>query len=124
MRWVLKAPFEVLGRGGWISRVRGGAFGAGQGAGGRCALGGEEEGASSGDCASAAGFSDDEVIARRGSPELVGEEKGKSVAGGRALICGSSYGGEEGTCNRGRFAVGDKAYRVGEGELEAKGRFR
>ena len=55
MRWVEKARVEVLGRGGWISRVcrvsiGGGGGGGGEEVGGFVALGeeGEEEGARAG----------------------------------------------------------------------------
>lgn len=53
---------------------------------------------------------------------LGGKERGASV-GGRVSTSGSSVGSDEGNSNRGRFAGGE-AFRVGDGELEAKGRFR
>ena len=53
---------------------------------------------------------------------LGGEEKG-TIADGRVSIGGSSDGDGEETCKRGRFAAGE-AGRVGEGELESKGRLR
>ena len=125
VRWVSKALFEVLGRGGCISRVRGVLFRGGEEAGGMFALGDEEEGAAAGGRASFAGFSDgaEEGTSRRGHFVLGGEEK-VAVGGGRASTGGSSGGGEEGICNRGRFAFGGEARRVGEGELESKGRLR
>lgn len=125
VRWVSKALFEVLGRGGWISRVRGGLFGGGEEAGGVLALGDEEEGAAARDRALIAGFSDgaEEGTSRRGRFVLGGEEK-VAVGRGRASTGGSSDGGEDGICNRGRFAFGGEARRVGEGELDSKGRLR
>ena len=55
---------------------------------------------------------------------VLGSTEKFSIAGGRVSTSGSSDGGEEGICKRGRFAGGE-ACRVGEGELEeAKGRFR
>ena len=125
MRWVSKALFEVLGRGGWISRFAVGFPGAGDEAEGFSPPGDEDEGATAGDCFSPAGSSDgrEEGTSRRGRLVLSDEGKG-AVAGGRASTGGSSGGGEEATCNRGRFAAGGEACRVGEGELEAKGRLR
>ena len=125
VRWVSKALFEVLGRGGCISRVRGVPFGDGEDAGGFSALGDEANGATWGGCVSTARFSEggEEGTSRRGRFVLGGEEK-RSVAGCRASTGWSSDGGEEGTSNRGRFAFGGEACRVGEGELESKGRLR
>ena len=57
VRWVLKAPFEVLGRGGCISS-RSLSFGGREEAGGVSALGNEEDGAAAGDRASNAGILD------------------------------------------------------------------
>lgn len=125
VRWVSKALFEGLGRGGCISSVRGVSCGGGGEPGGSSALGDDEDGANAGERAATAGFSGggEEGTSRRGRFVLGGEEKG-AVAGGRASTGGSSDGGEEGPCSRGRFAVGGEARRVGEGELDAKGRLR
>lgn len=125
VRWVSKALFEDLGRGGCISRFRDVLFDGGEETGGLSALGDEEEGAIAGDRVSTAGCSDgrEEGTSRSGRLVLDGEEKG-AIVEGRASTDGSSTGGEEGTCNRGRFAAGGEARRVGEGELEAKGRLR
>lgn len=129
VRWVLKARFVDLGRGGCISSVCGGSFGGGgEGAGRFSALGGDEEKvAANAGRASSADFpgSGDEGTSRRRRRRfaLGGEERG-AASGGRASIVRSSDGGEEGTCKRGRFAGGGEARRVGEGELEAKGRLR
>ena len=125
VRWVSKALFEGLGRGGCISRLCGVSISGGEEAGGIPALGNEEVGAAAGNCASSAGFRDggEEGTSRRGRFVLGGEDKGV-VAGGRAWIGWSSNGDEEGPCNRGRFAVGGEAGRVVDGELEANGRLR
>lgn len=123
----MKAPVEVLGRGGWISRGCLVWFGGGgEEAGGIFARFDEEqEGAIRGGWAETAGFLDGgkEGNSKRGSLVLRGEEWG-DVEGGCAWIRGFSEGGGEDSCNRGRFAAGDEAGRVGEGELESKGRLR
>ena len=125
VRWVSKARFVVLGRGGWISRDCGVSFGGGEEAGGFSACGDEEMVAAIAGRTPPAGLSDggEEGTSRRRRFAFGGEERG-ATAGCRASIVRSSDGGEEGTCNRGRFAVGGEARRVGEGELETKGRLR
>lgn len=125
VRWVSKALLLGLGRGGCISRVLGVSFAGGEEAGGFSALGDEEEVATTAGRTSSTDFSDggEEGTSRRGCFALGGEEKGAAV-GARGLTVRSSSGGEESPCNRGRFAVGGEAGRVGEGELEAKGRLR
>lgn len=98
VRLVEKRAVEGLGRGGWISRWL--AFGVEEGV--------EEEmlvGGGGGDVGVAVGV----------------EEAG---AGGRreALGAGLSFGGEDGTRSRGFFVVGKG--RVGDGELDRKGRLK
>ena len=55
---------------------------------------------------------------------MLGGEEWGDVEGGCASTCGFVEGGGEEICNRRRFAAGDEAGRVGEGELESKGRLR
>ncbi len=125
VRWVLKGRFVVLGRRGCISRTRGVSFGGGEEAGGVSAFGDEEVGAAAGDGASTAGFSDGREEGTAGPGRFVlDREEWSGVARGRASTGGFSVGGEEGICKRGRFAGGGEARRVGEGELESKGRLR
>ncbi len=55
---------------------------------------------------------------------MLDREERSGVARGRASTGGFWNGGEEGICNRGRFAGDGEVRRVGEGELESKGRLR
>ena len=98
------------------------SFGGGEEAGGCSALGDEEVGAAAGDGASTADFLDGAEEGTAGRSVLDREER-SGVARGRAST-GAFWDGDEGICNRGRFAGGGEARRVGEGELESKGRLR
>lgn len=85
----------------------------------------EEEDAIAGGWDVIAGVADgkEDGISRRGRLVLRGEEEG-DVEGGCTSSGGFADGDEEDMCSRGRFAAGDEAGRVGEGELESKGRLR
>ncbi len=115
VQWVEKASFVVLGRGGWISRVRRELIAVeGEVVGGLAAVGDEE-------AASAGVLEGGEEGTSGGGLLVLGGEDGGTIAGDCASNGRSSGGGEEETCSRGRFADGE-ARCVGEGELESYGR--